>query len=203
MRDLETIGLQVVEELNAIGLVSPKPIKWVVGRKTTRNWGLCTTCVSWDYTKIKINGILLEDDADENTLRNCIAHEYLHAVDENKSGHKGRWLEYAELVSDCYPYMGKIERLVTKEEREKMANCEAYQTAQKKRADAKDRWQFTCAKCGHVYRRARRPKYLTDWGYCPLDNSLLGATCGVTGCHGKLIITKAPKSGLNDVKRVY
>ena len=202
MRDLETIGLQVVEELNAIGLVSPKPIKWVVGKKTTRNWGLCSTCTSWYYTKIRINGILLEDDADENTLKNCIAHEYLHAVDENKNGHRGRWLEYAELVSDCYPYMGKIERLVTKEEHEKMSNCKAYQQAQKKRAEAKNRWQFTCTKCGRVYKRARKPSWLTDWGYCPLDNSVLGATCG-GGCCGKLIITKTPKSGLGGVPIVY
>ena len=202
MRDLETIGMQVVEELNAIGLISPKPIKWVIRTRTTRNWGLCSTCPSWDYTKISISKFLLEDDADENVLRNCIAHEYLHAVDENKHGHKGKWLEYAELVSDCYPYMGKIERLVTKEEKEKMINCKEYQKIQQKREDARNKWNFTCNKCGHVYRKARRPKWLTDWGYYPLNNSVRGACCG-GGCKGKLIITKFPKGGLNDVKRIY
>lgn len=208
MRDLQRYGKQMIEELEAIGLYNDIPLTFRVSGRMSKTWGHChtwwkTTNGKRNYTRaeITIAKFLLEEDSPEWLLECTLLHEGCHLIDKNENGHKGYWLELADLVGNYYGF--DIEQYVNKKERNAIKGCKAYQTAQKKRADAKDRWQFTCAKCGHVYRRARRPKYLTDWGYCPLDNSLLGATCGVTGCHGKLIITKAPKGGLNDVKRVY
>jgi hypothetical protein len=121
-------------------------------------------------------------------------------IDKNKHGHRGEWLKLADLVGDCYGF--DITQYVNKKELDAVKNCEAYKKTQQKKADSKDRWNFTCAKCGRVYRRARKPYWLTDWGYSPLDNSVLGAHCG-GGCCGRLIITKAPKDGLKGVQRIY
>jgi hypothetical protein len=207
MRDLEYYGEQMIKELEAIGLYNDIPLTFRASGRMTRAWGNChtwwkTTNGVRNYTRaeITIDKFLLEEDSPEWLLRCTLLHEGCHLIDKNKHGHRAEWLKLADLVGDCYGF--DITQYVNKKERNAIKGCKSYQTVQKKRADSKDRWNFTCAKCGRVYRRAKRPTWLTNWGYNPLDNSVVGATCGGK-CHGKLIITRAPKSSLNDVKRIY
>ena len=207
MRDLQWYGKQMLEELEAIGLHNDIPnVTFVASTRMTKGWGKCTVYSrrvngKREYTRavIKISSFMLEDDSPEILLRNSLLHEGAHLIDKNKSGHKGRWLELAKLIGDCYGM--DIQRTITTEENRLARQCDRYNQIQQKRAEAKDKWNFTCEKCGHIYRRARKPKYLTEWGYNPLDNSVYGACCG-NGCKGTLIITKFPKGGLNGVKRI-
>lgn len=196
MRDLETYGRMCEEDLAVIGLIPPKPIKYTISTRTSQRWGRCTTYKNKPYTVINISSFLLEDDCDENLLRNTLYHELCHAVDENKSGHKGRWLEYAELVNDCYAMY--ITQYVNSKEKDLIKGCKEYERKQQARKDSKDKWQFTCQKCGMIYKRARKPKYL-EWGFEPSTMIINGAVCG-GGCRGKLKITKYPQGGLDNVK---
>ena len=185
MRDLQYYGKLVEDELAVIGLVSPKPIRYEASNRLTRAWGNCTTYRNKPYTLIKVATWMLADDIPERNLRMLLMHEVAHAVDENKHGHKGRWLEIAELINDCYAM--DIQQYVTNEEREAVQNVQAYQDMVEKRRQRKldYKWEFHCPKCGHVYRDKRRPNGLA---YYPSTKEI-NYCCGK--CKGtRLILDK-------------
>ncbi len=189
MRDLQYYGKLVEDELAVIGLVSPKPIRYEASNRLTRAWGNCTTYRNKPYTLIKVATWMLADDIPEKQLRQLLAHEICHSVDENKSGHKGRWLEFAELVSDCYDM--DIQQYVTNEEREAVQNVQAYQEMVAKRKNNIS-WEFMCdnfgcRKYGHVWKYKRMPKWMNR-GFNSNSMTVRGAKCPY--CGGKLTITR-------------
>lgn len=198
MRDLQYYGKLVEDELAVIGLVSPKPIRYEASNRLTRAWGNCTTYRNKPYTLIKIATWMLADDIPEKQLRQLLAHEICHSVDENKSGHKGRWLEFAELVSDCYDM--DIQQYVTESEREAVQNVQAYQDMIERRKQRKldYKWEYHCPKCGHVYRNKRRPNGLA---YYPTTNEI-NYCCGK--CKGtKLILDKYGDMSNVEIRRSF
>lgn len=188
-------GRNCEEELKVIGLILPKPVKYEITNRTTKCWGKCITCPSWDYIIIRISGWLLDDEIPEKTLHQNILHELAHGVDENKHGHKGKWLEYAELISDCYAV--DIKRLVTSEQRSTVANTETYkQNVISKRRKLEYKWEYHCPKCGHIYRDKRRPNGLA---YYPMTKEI-NYCCGK--CKGtRLILDK--HGNMSKVERRY
>ena len=196
MRNLEYYGKLVEDELAVIGLVSPKPIRYEASNRLTRAWGNCTTYRNKPYTLIKVATWMLADDIPEHNLRMLLMHECAHAIDENKHGHKGRWLEIAELINDCYAM--DIQQYVTNEEREAVQNVQAYQDMIEKRKRRKldYKWEYHCPKCGNVYRDKRRPNGLA---YYPSTNEI-NYCCGK--CKGtRLILDK--HGDMSKVERRY
>ena len=205
MRDLQWYGEQMLKELEAIDLYNDIPVTFKVSNRMSKTWGHChvwwkTVSGVREYTRaeITIASFLLDDEAPEFLLRNTLLHEGAHLIDKNQHGHRGYWLELADLISDCYAM--DITQYVNDKEKQLIKGCEAYERKQQARMDSKDRWEFTCLKCGRVYKRARKPKYLTDWGYDSETMVVHGAVCG-GGCKGELMITKYPNNGLRNVKK--
>lgn len=192
MRDLQYYGKLVEDELAVIGLVSPKPIRYEASNRLTRAWGNCTTYRNKPYTLIKVATWMLADDIPEKQLRQLLAHEICHSVDENKSGHKGRWLEFAELVSDCYDM--DIQQYVTNEEREAVKCTQGYQDMLEKRRNRQNNvsWEFMCdnfgcEKYGHAWKYKRMPKWMNH-GFNSNSMTVRGVRCPF--CKGKLTITR-------------
>ena len=186
-------GRNCEEELKVIGLILPKPVKYEITNRTTKCWGKCITCPSWDYIIIRISGWLLDDEIPEKTLHQNILHELAHGVDENKHGHKGKWLEYAELISDCY--VVDIKRLVTDEQRDSVKDTETYQknvVAKRQTRSNNVSWEFICDNydCeiyGHVWKYKRMPKWM-NYGFNSNTMTSRGAKC--PRCHKNLAITR-------------
>ena len=186
-------GKNCEEELRVIGLILPKPVKYEITNRTTKCWGKCVTCPSWDYIIIRVSGWLLDDEIPERTLHQHVLHELAHGVDENKHGHKGKWLEYAELISDCYAV--DIKPLVTDEQRDSVKDTETYQknvVAKRQTRSNNVSWEFMCynyccEKYGHAWRYKRMPKWMNH-GFNSNDMTARGAKCPY--CKGKLTITR-------------
>ena len=118
MHDLIKCYKECMNDLHAIEIypnISAKDVKATVQQKT---WGLCKSrralrtrhnadgSISNYYVyehRITISKRLIDDTTPYSSLRQTMFHELLHACDECYScGHKGKWAEYASLVSDCY-----------------------------------------------------------------------------------------------------
>lgn len=197
-------GKNCEEELKVIGLVLPKPVKYEITNRTTKCWGKCITCPSWDYIIIRVSGWLLDDEIPEKTLHQHVLHELAHGVDENKHGHKGKWLEYAELISDCYAV--DIKRLVTPEQRNSVANTETYKqnVISKQRRKQSISWEFmceniNCVEYGHVWKYKRMPKFMKG-GFNPNTMTANNGNCPF--CHKPVSITRWTDS-LDSLPMVY
>jgi predicted SprT family Zn-dependent metalloprotease len=183
LKKLTAYGKMCEEELAVIGLALPKPIKYEITNRTTKCWGKCVTYYKWDYTIIRVSGWLLDDEIPEKTLHQHVLHELCHAVDNNIHGHKGKWLEYAELISDCYNV--DIKRLVTSEQHNSVTNTETYkQNVVAKRRKVGYNWEYHCPKCGGKAKDKRRP---SDLAYYPLTREV-NYVCSKCKC--RLILDK-------------
>lgn len=195
MRDLQYYGKLVEDELAVIGLVSPKPIRYEASNRLTRAWGNCTTYRNKPYTLIKIATWMLADDIPERNLRMLLMHECAHAIDENKHGHKGRWLEIAELINDCYAM--DIQQYVTNKEREAVQDVQSYQDMIEKRKQRKleYKWEYHCPKCGGKCKDKRKPQGLA---YYPKTKEI-NYLCSKCKC--RLILDK--HGDMSKVERRY
>lgn len=142
MKNLFEVGNECLRDLKAIGLVPKKKIKWVTSARMRKTWGLCSTCFSWNYIEIKIASFLLEDDAPEQILRNTVMHELAHAIDNNEHGHGKKWLEIANLISDCYNL--DITQYVRKDEIVTMKATGLY--------EGRKEYKVECKVCGKIYK---------------------------------------------------
>lgn len=118
MYDLIKCYRECMDDLHAIGIypnISAKDVKATVQQRT---WGLCksrralrtkhnadgtmTNYYVYEH-RITISKRLVDDSTPYSSLRQTMLHELLHACDECYGcKHKGKWLEYANLVNDCY-----------------------------------------------------------------------------------------------------
>lgn len=186
-------GRNCEEELRVIGLILPKPVKYEITNRTTKCWGKCVTCPSWDYIIIRVSGWLLDDEIPERTLHQHVLHELAHGVDENKHGHKGKWLEYAELISDCYAV--DIKRLVTDEQRDSVKDTETYQknvVAKRQTRSNNISWEFmceniNCSHYGHVWKYKKMPKFMA-YGFNANTMTANSGSCPY--CHKNITITR-------------
>lgn len=162
MYNLIKCFVECKEELNAIGIYPNITEQKVKATKQSRSWGKCKWN-SRDGFRITISTKLLDESTPYRSLRQTMLHELLHACDECLScSHDGKWLEYANMVNDCYGL--NIKRSNSAEE----LNC---------MIEDKKVYVITCERCGNInhYVRYRAPRV-----YAHLSNY----RCGI--CHGKL-----------------
>lgn len=154
MRDLNKIGNQCIEDLEAIGYSFPKKIVFLSSGRMKKTWGLCTTYANRDYTEIKIATFLLQDDVEEKQLRQTIYHELAHAIDNNEHGHNKEWQKIADDISDCYNM--DIQQYCTQEEIKSLKHTVMYQQKCERK-----KFVVVCKECKKVHSRYgyRAPKW--------------------------------------------
>ena len=169
MRDiiyLREVAANCIDDLNAIGIYpNITADKFTINTRLKSVWGRCWTHwkdhrTSWTFT-IEISARLLGNTVPENSLRNTVYHELLHACDECAfCHHDGKWAEYADLVSDCYGL--DIKRCTS--------------TAEKGVEDTRKEYKWKCSACGQTFTKKayRAPK----WYMHPRGYTHKGCPCG-------------------------
>ena len=157
MKDLMKYVAEVERDLDSIGVRYRTVRRWSVNTRAKKRWGDCRSLGGGTFD-ISISARLLADDADEQALRDTVAHELLHTV-EGCFGHRGKWKALAERVT---------------------RELAGYTIARTTSAEAKGfepdvpttprepvyRYALRCERCGQVIRRQKASKViLYPWRY--------------------------------------
>ena len=183
--DLKKIAKECIADLNAIGIYpNITENEFTVNTRAKTRYGQCKyRNVQYEYDaktlkrkpisatmSINISSFLLDDRNDINSVRQTVMHEALHACNECVGEHHGgKWLEYAELVNDCYNM--NITRCSNFSERlDADVNKERMQSRQKNKAKV-IRYTLKCPCCNSIIAdayRQRKPKWImhTEDFYC-------------------------------------
>ncbi len=163
MKNLNTYVKQCQQDLDLLGIPYGNVRRWEINTRAKSRWGLCR-CLTGGGFVISIAQMLLEDDVDEQALKDTIVHELLHTV-PGCMDHKGKWKMYAELVNRKLPQY-TIKRTASREEKgiAERQVAPIYHYAVK------------CSSCGTVFQRERESKLIKNPGQF---------RCGL--CHGRLI----------------
>ena len=145
MRDLNTIAVECMRELDAIGIQYGNILRFEVNTRAKKRWGLCKS-VPGGFI-ISINKVLLDEKNDISGLKNTIIHELLHSC-KNCMNHGEEWKRLASLVYAKYGY--NIKRCSSADEKGVVA-----QTVSGERADQKVNYIIKCSKCGTETKRER------------------------------------------------
>lgn len=151
MHNLDKCFYECMKDLHAIDIYPNIDGKDVKATRQYKTWGLCKTrrnnTTGELQHRITIAQRLLDDTTPYKALRTTMLHELLHACDEcYKEKHGGKWLEYANLVNDCYDV--DIKQATSREEN----GCTF---------DDRKMYVIRCKGCGKelAYKYARMPKF--------------------------------------------
>lgn len=128
-----------------------------VSNRMTKTFGQCETHRFDDgWTRLTFASFILDERYPYNDYLNVVAHEYIHSIDRNKSGHGGEWLRMAKEVSDCYEFLGNIQRLV-----------DIRGVEYRNKIKPKKVFKCKCEKCGKEYVREgyRCPSWMNGTYY--------------------------------------
>lgn len=152
MRNLEILGNQCIEELNAlnIDMAFLPDIKWQVSRGR-RTLGKCRTDVRNNVATIFVSDMMLDENIirDENHVKEVIIHELLHAL-RPEYGHGSEWKYLAECVNTRSNGKYQITRL---------ANLQRYGISDDLYAE-NYKYKITCLDCGTATFRNRSSKII-------------------------------------------
>ncbi len=166
MKELEKYVAQCQRDLDSVGIPCGKVRRWEINTRAKARWGLCKCLKGGDFV-ISIARILLEDDVEDQALKDTIVHELLHTA-PGCLDHKGKWKMYAELVNRKLPQY-TIKRTASREEKGITVQ----------RAEPVCRYVVRCCDCGTEFPRERESKLIKH----PEQ-----FRCGL--CHGRLIRSK-------------
>ena len=147
--------LEYVTDLLSVLYDVPQITEVKISGHMTKTFGRCTTYrnnpnrITLTFAKF-----ILYDDYPLNLMYNTIAHELLHAIDHNRSGHSGRWLMMAQEVSDVYNFLGNIQQYASSEK------CKAQEAVKPQTT-----FKMYCCECGSLVGRKtsyRAPKWFTQ-----------------------------------------
>lgn len=183
MYDLKKIAKECIAELNAIGIYpNITENEFTVNTRAKTRYGQCKyRNAQYRYNpitlkrepisatmSINISSFLLDDRNDINSVRQTVMHELIHSCNECIGAHHGgKWLEYADLVNDCYnmditrcSYFN--ERLNADVNKERMQS--------RKKSETKH-YMLKCPCCNRIIAdayRQRKPKWImhTEDFYC-------------------------------------
>lgn len=182
MYDLKKIAKECIAELNAIGIYpNITENEFTVNTRAKTRFGQCKYCnVQYRYNpitlkrepisatmSIDISSFLLDDRNDINSVRTTIMHELIHACNECVGVHHGgKWLEYANLVGDCYNM--DITRCSNFSER---LNADVNKERIEKNKSKQKHYRLKCPCCNRIITdvyRQREPKWIkhTKDYYC-------------------------------------
>lgn len=156
--------VEVRRDLESIGIRCRAVRRWYVNTRAKKRWGECRALGGGEF-EIGISDRLLADAADEQALRNTIAHELLHTV-EGCSGHRGLWRSLADKINRELPGYS-VTRVTSAEEKgiTEIPPAPRYRYAlvcegcgqtilrQKESKLIRSPNRYRCAKCGGKFRR--------------------------------------------------
>jgi len=182
MYDLKKIAKECIAELNAIGIYpNITENEFTVNTRAKTRYGQCKyRNVQYRYNpitlkrepisatmSINISSFLLDDRNDINSVRTTVMHELIHSCNECVGAHHGgKWLEYAELVNDCYNM--NIVRCSDFSER---LNADVNKERIEKNKSKQKHYRLKCPCCNRIITdvyRQREPKWIkhTKDYYC-------------------------------------
>lgn len=156
MRDLMLLVDEVIGDLDAIGIEYGNIVEWTINYRAKSRWGQCRKVGNNFYINISVD--LLDDNIDEFSAKNTIAHEILHTC-KGCMNHGYEWQRLARMVNDCY-YNYNISRCTSSEE---------------KGIERVHKYNFVCNNCGYKIGYDRATKFVRRYSH--------GYGCG--RCHAK------------------
>lgn len=157
MKNLQSIVKKSTDILDRLEIPYSKDVKFTVNNRAKKRLGQCKYRYNQSEGKyvaheIQISSCLMDDDVKEELTINTMIHELIHST-LPEEGHKGKWKEYADLVTEKTGI--KIERCGTKEEAEMLNN----------KFPAKYKYKVVCQGCGKTYLFERKRKFVSYAGY--------------------------------------
>lgn len=114
MKDLMKLVGESQRDLASLNIRTSNVRNWSVNTRAKARWGYCVK-VSKGLFDIQIAAALLQDDVDDQAVKDTIVHELLHTI----SGcfkHTGKWKQYANTINRLLPQY-KIKRGSSYEEK--------------------------------------------------------------------------------------
>ena len=114
MKDLMKLVGESQRELASLNIRTSNVRNWSVNTRAKARWGYCVK-VSKGLFDIQIAAALLQDDVDEQAVKDTIVHELLHTI-PGCLKHTGKWKQYANTINRLLPQY-KIKRGSSYEEK--------------------------------------------------------------------------------------
>ena len=114
MKDLMKLVGESQRELASLNIRTSNVRNWSVNTRAKARWGYCVK-VSKGLFDIQIAAALLQDDVDEQAVKDTIVHELLHTI-PGCFKHTGKWKQYANTINRLLPQY-KIKRGSSYEEK--------------------------------------------------------------------------------------
>ena len=159
MKDLNKLASECIADLTAAKMRLQTVRNWKVGTNRKNLWGLCET-VAPGVFDISISETLLQDDVDDQAVKNTIAHELLHTVD-GCMNHGRYWHKLAGLVNQRCPGYNVKGRTSAEEKGIQIqykyllrcTGCGAAAGRHKKSRFVEHFDRYICSKCGGKFER--------------------------------------------------
>ena len=161
MKDLNKLANECIADLLSARMRLRTVRNWKVGTTSKRLWGLCET-VSDGVFDISISAQLLQDDVDDQAVKDTIAHELLHTV-EGCMNHGRYWHRLAGLVNQRCPGYNIKQRTNAEEKGIQIdykytlqcQNCGAVAGRHRRSAFVDHPEHYSCVKCGGTFVRTK------------------------------------------------
>lgn len=114
MKDLMKLVGESQRDLASLNIRTSIVRNWSVNTRAKARWGYCVK-VSKGLFDIQIAAALLQDDVDDQAVKDTIVHELLHTI-PGCFKHTGKWKQYANTINRLLPQY-KIKRGSSYEEK--------------------------------------------------------------------------------------
>lgn len=114
MKDLMKLVGESQRDLASLNIRTSNVRNWSVNTRAKARWGYCVK-VSKGLFDIQIAAALLQDDVDDQAVKDTIVHELLHTI-PGCFKHTGKWKQYANTINRSLPQY-KIKRGSSYEEK--------------------------------------------------------------------------------------
>ncbi len=151
MKDLTKYVEECQHDLDLLRIPYGTVRRWEINTRAKTRWGQCKR-VSKGVFDISISARLLEDDVDNQAVKDTIAHELLHTV-SGAYDHQAKWKALARQVNTKIPGYN-IKRTTSYEEKGIAASPK----------QRNYRYVLQCEKCGHTTYRERESKLVKNPG---------------------------------------
>lgn len=114
MKELMKLVGESQRDLASLNIRTGNVRNWSVNTRAKARWGYCVI-VSKGLFDIQIAAALLQDDVDDQAVKDTIVHELLHTI-PGCFKHTGKWKQYANTINRLLPQY-KIKRGSSYEEK--------------------------------------------------------------------------------------
>lgn len=143
MKDLMKLVVECQRDLTSLNIRTGKVRNWTVNTRAKARWGYCAK-VAKGLFDIQIAAALLQDEVDDQAVKDTIVHELLHTI-PGCFKHTGKWKQYANTINHLLPQY-EIKRGSSYEEK----------GLEDTRPEPKYRYVLKCLQCGAEIKRQKK-----------------------------------------------